>query len=296
MNTLEDRDWKGNTGGTPWMQRTLVTWFRHSPLILPYFCMAWILPFYMVKNPKGYRAIYRYFRKRHHYGRLKAFWYVYVNYFRFGQIIIDRFAMYAGKHFQLETEGQELFDELDRSDKGFIQLSSHVGNYELAGYSLAPKQKSFNALIFGGETAQVMNGRRSMFLGKRIHMIPLSEDMSHVFLINNALAEGNIVSIPGDRFFGASRVVTCSFMEGKAGFPPGPFSMAVQRSVNMLAVFVMKTSIRKYHIYVRQLPVPSGTNKQDKIKELAQAFANELENMIRMYPTQWFNYFDFWEE
>ena len=85
-------------------------------------------------------------------------------------------------------------------------------------------------------------------------------------------------------------------MEGKAGFPPGPFSMAVQRSVNMLAVFVMKTSIRKYHIYVRQLPVPSGTNKQDKIKELAQAFANELENMIRMYPTQWFNYFDFWEE
>ena len=122
MNTLEDRDWKGNTGGTPWMQRTLVTWFRHSPLILPYFCMAWILPFYMVKNPKGYRAIYRYFRKRHHYGRLKAFWYVYVNYFRFGQIIIDRFAMYAGKHFQLETEGQELFDELDRSDKGFIQL------------------------------------------------------------------------------------------------------------------------------------------------------------------------------
>ena len=177
--------------------------------------------------------------------------------------------MYAGKHFQLETEGQELFDELDHSDKGFIQLSSHVGNYELAGYSLVPKQKSFNALIFGGETAQVMNGRRSMFLGKRIHMIPLSEDMSHVFLINKALSEGNIVSIPGDRVFGASRVVTCSFMDGKAGFPSGPFSMAVQRS---------------------------GTNKQDKIKELAQAFANELENMIRMYPTQWFNYFDFWEE
>ena len=87
-------------------------------------------------NHNGYLAIYRYFRNRHGYGRLKAFIYVYINHFRFGQIIIDRFAMYAGKHFEMEIEGQDMFDELDNSDDGFIQLSSHVGNYELAGYSL----------------------------------------------------------------------------------------------------------------------------------------------------------------
>lgn len=276
------------------MQRMLVKWFRYSPLWLPYFCMAWVVPFYMLFNHSGYNAIYHYFRKRQGYGRLKAFLYVYANHFRFGQIIIDRFAMYAGKHFKIEIDGQGLFDELDNSDNGFIQLSSHVGNYELAGYSLITKRKSFNVLVFAGETQQVMEGRHSMFAGKRIQMIPVAEDMSHVFAINNALSEGNIVSIPGDRIFGSTRSVECDFMGACACFPLGPFSIAAQRNVKMLAVFVMKESIHKYHIHVKKLSVPCDTDKRTKAKLLAQNFAKELELIIRRYPAQWFNYYDFW--
>ena len=294
METFEHKKWKGNTAGTPWMQRMLVKWFRYSPLLLPYFCMAWVVPFYMLFNHSGYSAIYHYFRNRQGYGRLKSFLYVYANHFRFGQIIIDRFAMYAGKRFKIEIEGQELFDELDHLENGFIQLSSHVGNYELAGYSLIPKQKSFNALVFAGETQQVMKGRLSMFAGKRIQMIPLTKDMSHVFAINNALAEGNIVSIPGDRIFGSTRSVECDFMGACACFPLGPFSIAAQRNVKMLAVFVMKESIHKYHIHVKKLSVPCDTDKRTKAKLLAQNFAKELELIIRRYPAQWFNYYDFW--
>ena len=294
METFEHKKWKGNTAGTPWMQRMLVKWFRYSPLLLPYFCMAWVVPFYMLFNHSGYSAIYHYFRKRQGYGRLKSFVYVYANHFRFGQIIIDRFAMYAGKRFTIEIEGQELFDELDCSDEGFIQLSSHVGNYELAGYSLIPKRKSFNVLVFAGETQQVMEGRHSMFIGKRIQMIPLAEDMSHVFAINNALSEGNIVSIPGDRIFGSPRFVTCEFMGANTNFPLGPFSLAVQRDVKMLAVFVMKESVHKYHIYVKKLSVPCVIDKYTKANLLAQDFAKELEQVIRKYPAQWFNYYDFW--
>lgn len=296
MEGLNHKDWKGVTGGTPWMQRMLVAWFRFSPLIIPYFCMAWVVPFYMIFNHNGYLAIYRYFRNRHGYGRLKAFIYVYINHFRFGQIIIDRFAMYAGKHFEMEIEGQDMFDELDNSDDGFIQLSSHVGNYELAGYSLKPQKKSFNVLVFAGETKQVMNGRHSMFAGKRIQMIPISEDMSHIFLINNALSEGNIVSIPGDRVFGSPRSVKCNFMGGEASFPLGPFAMATQRGINMLAVFVMKKSIHKYCIYVKRISVPADVDRKMKAHALTQVYADELEMMMRKYPAQWFNYFDFWKQ
>jgi predicted LPLAT superfamily acyltransferase len=28
--------------------------------------------------------------------------------------------------------------------------------------------------------------------------------------------------------------------------------------------------------------------------QLAQSFAEQLESIVRRYPTQWFNYFDFW--
>lgn len=296
MKDLEHDNWKGNTGGTPWMQRTLVRWLKHTPLQLPYFCMAWMVPFYMLFNHQGYLAIYHYFRQRHGYGPLKAFGHVYLNHFRFGQVIIDRFAMFAGKRFKLEVKGQELFDELDREEKGFLIISSHVGNYELAGYTLVPKNKTFNALVFAGESEQMMKGRNQMFAGKRINMIPMMEDLSHIFKINSALADGNIVSIPGDRIFGSPRHVAVDFMGGKANFPLGPFAIAAQRDIKVLAVFVMKTGIHRYHAKVVKLETPEATQRKEMPVSLATAFAKELETVVREHPEQWFNFFEFWNE
>lgn len=278
------------------MQRTLIRWLRHTPLELPYFCMAWMVPFYMLFNHKGYLAIYHYFRQRHGYGRLKAFGCVYLNHFRFGQIIIDRFAMFAGKRFKLEVKGQELFDELDREEKGFLIISSHVGNYELAGYTLIPKNKTFNALVFAGESEQMMKGRSQMFAGKRINMIPMKEDMSHVFKINSILADGDIVSIAGDRIFGSPRHVAVDFMGGKANFPLGPFALAAQRDIKVLAVFVMKTGIHTYQAKVVKLGIPEAAKRTEVPGLLATMFAKELETVVREHPEQWFNFFEFWNE
>ncbi len=256
--------------------------------------MAWIAPFYMVFNHNGYLSIYRYFRQCHKYGRAKSFWNVYLNHFRFGQIIIDRFAMYAGKSFNVFIEGQELFEELDNKDEGFVIVSSHIGNYELAGYSLQPQRKIFNVLIFGGETQQVMEGRNAMFSNKRMNMIPLADDMSHIFRINEALAEGNIVSIPGDRIFGSPRYVFAKFLGKEARFPLGPFATAAQRNIGMLAVFIMKENISSYKIIVKSIDSDTDINRKERVKVMVSTFASHLESVLRKYPEQWFNYYNFW--
>lgn len=293
---LDHKEWKGNTGGKPWMQRFLVFWFRYVPLSIPYFCMAWIVPFYMVGNRTGYLSIYRYFRKRQKYSVLKSFWMVYLNHYRFGQIIIDRFAMYAGKSFRVTIEGQELFDALDSQSEGFVILSSHIGNYELAGYSLIPQNKSFNVLIYDGETQQVMKGRHLMFDEKKIQMIPVNSDMSHIFQINRALSEGNIVSIPGDRVFGSSKTVPVHFLGDIAHFPKGPFAIAIQRSVGLLAVFVLKESCSSYRVNVKAVSQPEETNRMNHASTIAQLFAGHIEEILHQYPEQWFNYYNFWKK
>lgn len=269
------------------MQRTLIRWFRHTSLYVPYWCMGWVVPFYMLFAHKGYVASYRFYRRRFGMNALKAFGYVYLNHFRFGQVIIDRFAAYAGHKFHFEVDGQEEFDALERGEGGLIQLSSHVGNYELAGYSLVPEHKVFHALVFAGETETVMASRARMFTGHGVRMIPVSRDMSHVFALSNALQSGDIVSMPGDRIFGSPRWLACDFLGGRARFPLGPFAMSFQRGTPVLAVFVMKTGMKSYRIIVRKL---HGGDKQ----ELAQRFAAELEKTVRQYPTQWFNFYDFW--
>ena len=287
MPKSEYNSWKGTTGGTPWMQRMLIRWFRHTSLYIPYWCMGWVVPFYMLFSHKGYVASYRFYRWRLNMSPLKAFYNVYCNHFRFGQIIIDRFAAYAGHQFQIEVEGQNIFDELECDTGGFIQLGSHVGNFEMAGYFLVFKHKEFNALVFGGETETVMTSRAQMFFNHGVRMVPLSQDMSHIFILSEALRTGNIVGMSGDRIWGAQRAIVCEFLGKKARFPLGPFAMAAQYEAPILATFVMKTGVKSYKIYIRKL---HGADS----KELCQHFAMELEKIIEQYPTQWFNFYDFW--
>ena len=282
-DALQHNQWSGKTDGQPWMQRSLIAMFRVVPLWLPYGVMALVVPFYMIFNRKGYKAMYRFFRDRMNYGKWKSFWKVYANHFRFGQIILDRFGVYAGKKYRFITEGQELMDELEMHPEGFVNLSSHIGNYEIAGYSLKPKSKRFNALVYAGETATVMENRKKMLSQNNMSMIPVKEDMSHLFLLNNAIDNGEIVSMPADRIFGSQKAVECQFLGEKARFPMGAFALASKKNVAMLAVFVMKESYKTYHAYVRGI-----RNAQD--------FADNLEEIVKRYPTQWFNYFDFWKQ
>ena len=282
-NELQHNEWSGKTGGLPWMQRSLIVMFRVLPLWLLYGVMALIVPFYMIFNRKGYKAMYRFFRDRLGYGRWKSFWHVYANHFRFGQIILDRFGVYAGKKYRFVTEGQELMDELEAHPEGFVLLSSHVGNYEIAGYSLKPKSKRFNALVYAGETATVMENRQKMLSQNNMSMIPVREDLSHLFAMNTAIDNGEIVSMPADRIFGSQKAAECMFFGEKARFPMGAFALASKKNIAMLAVFVMKESYRTYHAYVRGI-------------KNAQDFADNLEDIVRKYPTQWFNYFDFWKQ
>ena len=278
------------------MQRSLIAMFRVLPLWLLYGVMALVVPFYMLFSRKGYQAMYSFFRERMGYGRWKTFWSVYANHFRFGQIILDRFGVYAGKKYRFTNEGQELMDELEARQEGFVVLSSHVGNYEIAGYSLKPKNKSFNALVFAGETATVMENRQRMLSQNNMSMIPVKEDLSHLFALNAALDNGEIVSMPADRIFGSQKSVECQFFGAKVNFPLGAFAMAVQKDVPVLAVFVMKEGMKKYHAYVKEIVCDRQASKREQMAQLAQRFAEQLESIVRLYPTQWFNYFDFWQQ
>ena len=293
-------DWKGNTSGTTWMHHVLIRLFKHIDLRWVYVFMAvFIIPFYLLFSHRGYLAIYHYFRRRHRYGVWKSFRYTYLNHYRFGQIILDRFAVYAGRQFDFDLEGNEEFLRLLHGDEGFVILSCHVGNYELAGYTFQSVGKPYNALVYSGEAAAVMENRARLLSANNIHMIPVSDDMSHVFAINNALSEGEIVSIPGDRVFGSPRTVESRLLGGHIELPYGPYAMAVQRGVPVIAIFVMKTSTYRYQVYIRRLNLngeQQPLKRQEKIEMLARRFSEELETVLRKYPEQWFNYYDFWHE
>lgn len=290
--------WSGRTAGLPLMHRWLIAACRVLPLWFLYTGMAvLVVPPYMLLAHKGYISMYHYYRKRWRRSPLKSFLGVYKNHFRFGQVIIDRFYCYAGGRFEIDIENYDTYLNLEQEAGSFMIVSSHIGNYEMAGYRLKAQHKRFNALAFGGEAHTVMYNREKTLSSNNIRVVRVQSDMSHLFILSNALADGEVVSLPGDRLLGSPRSVECDFLGAKAKFPMGPFALAAQRQVPVLAVVAVKVGMKKYHVDVTRLPqAPATASRNEKINFLAQAFASYNEGILAKYPEQWFNYFEFWDQ
>lgn len=294
----DKKDWKGTTFGNGWMHKWLIRLLRVIDLRLLYgFESVFVIPVCLLLNTNHSRTTaYRYFRERIGFSPLKAAWKTYTNHCLFGQVVVDKFAMYAGRHFNVEKVGMDLIYRLNDRPEGYVQLSSHIGNYEIAGYTLMADKKGFNALVFAGEKESVMDNRNKMFSDTLIHMIPLRPDMSHLFAIDNALQNGEIVSMPADRINGSPKFVERNFLGGKARFPQGPFSVATMRGLDVVAVNVMKTGLTRYKIFITPLSYDKSAKRKEQVEQLSQAYVAELERVIRMYPAQWYNYYEFWVE
>ena len=290
-----EKAWAGTTYGNAWMHRWLIRMLRYIDVRVLYaFTAIFVIPVCLFVNPSG-AIIYRYFRKQHGYGPLKSALKTYQNHCQFSQVVIDKFATYAGKTFRMEIEGIEHFQQLAKGEESFVMLSSHIGNYEIAGYTLSSEQKPLNALVFFGEKASVMDNRAKLFADTNTRMIPIRPDMGHLFEIDQALQNGEIVSMPADRLLGSQKKLQIPFLNGTAAFPYGPFSIATLRGLNVLAIHVMKQSARTYRIYVTPLSYDREAPRQQQIQELAHQYVAEVQRMVEHYPTQWYNYFEFWK-
>ena len=280
------------------MHRMLIESLRWLDVRLIYvFTSIFIIPVCLLLNLNHSRTTaYRYFRQRLGYGCLRASWYTYVNHCLFAQVVVDRFAVFAGKRFKLDIDGYEYFQQLELETKGFVILSSHIGCYEVAGYSLISKSKRFNALVFGGEKATVMKGRQEALSEHNIRMIPVREDMSHLFIVNEALSNNEIMSMPADRIVGSAKVVKVNFFGETASLPAGPFSVTTMNGFDALAVNVMKISAKRYKVYVSKLIYDKQAPRKQQMQQLANCYAEELERRVRQYPSQWFNFYDFWSQ
>lgn len=294
-NNLEHKDWSGRTDGLPFMHRSLIIMLRALPLCLFYFIASFVVPFYMIFSRKTYKSMYKFFREGFNYGTLKSFVYVYLNHYCFAQIIIDRFGAYAGKKYDFVIEGRRLSDELEYAEGGFVQLSAHMGNYEISGYSVKSRHKKFNILSFSGEAGTIVDNRKKLFINNNIEIIFVREDLSHIFAMSHAIENGEIVSMMADRNLGSQKTVRCSFLSHDADFPLGPFSFAISRNVPVLAVFVMREGLKKYRIIIRKIESDKNNNRIKQATQMANEFASITDEIIRKYPTQWFNYFDFWQ-
>ena len=281
------------------MQRSLLFFTQGVGLYVFYGFTFIVTLFYLITNRREYKAIKSFYRRVFGMSSIKGTIYAHRNFYTLGKIVMDRFSAYGGRKFDIDVENKEQYDELENGDEGFVQLSSHVGNYEMAGYMKPFERKKLNVLVYSGETETVMKNRKRIFDANNIAMIISDGSINHIYEINNALERGEIVSIPADRIHGSAKKLEVPFFDGKIALPMGPFIVAAQRDMAVTIPFVIKKSATRYAIYTTIFRL-SDKQKEAPLREkaaiIAAFYAKQLENVVREHPLQWFNYFDVFTE
>ncbi len=288
-------EWEGKSKGTVLGYKIFIFFIRKLGVRAAYGLLYFVALYYVFFAGKSTRSIYYYFRKRLNYSVPKSLLSIYKSYYTFGKTIIDKAAISSGlkNQFTYECDGVENIVNLLDKQQGGIMISAHIGNFEIAEFFFEEidTRSQISLVTTDAEHKNIKEYMEKVSLRSNIKFILVKEDMSHIFEINNALSNGELVCFTGDRYMKGQKVLEQSLMGKTASFPAGPFLLASRLNVPVLFVYVMKETNKHYHLYSRQAKVKSR-DAQALLKEYTQS----VEWMLKEYPLQWFNYFDFWEK
>ena len=285
--------WKGKTRGGLLGYKIFIFILKKAGLNAAYGLLRFVAAYFVIFAPLATKSLFKYFRHIQKYSLLKASVSVYKNFYVFGQTLLDKVAIIAGidTKFSYTFEGEEYLKQLGESQRGGILISAHLGNWDIAGFLLKRVNLKINIVMFEAEHEKIKDYLGQIMHNTSVKVIPIKQDLSHIFLINNALRNKEIICMHGDRFVEGSRITSMDFMGKKAYFPLGPFTIAAKLKVPFTFVYALKSSKNHYHLSATPVYEPSR-NPQ----EILQKYVKSLEIKVNQYPLQWFNYFDFWSE
>lgn len=286
--------WDGKSRGTLLGYKIFVFFIKNFGVRTAYFVLYFVALYYFLFLKKSNRSIFYYFKNRQGYPYFKAKIAVYKSYVIFGKTLIDKIAISAGlrNQFTYEFDGVHTLEKLLDDKKGGILISAHIGNFEIAEKFFADIDLDLriNLVTTDMERNVIKEYIESITEKSSVKSILIKEDMSHIFEINNALSNNELICFTGDRYFEGNKTIETEFLGKNALFPIGPFLIASRLKVPVVFVYVMKEPNLHYHLYAREAKV-----KQRDPQILLESYVENLESMLDKYPLQWYNYFDFWK-
>jgi predicted LPLAT superfamily acyltransferase len=288
--------WQGKSRGNTTGFRIFVWVLKHAGLTPAYLLLRVVAFYFFLFSGKAFHYQYVFFRQRLGFSARSAFLSIYKNYYWFGQTIIDRIVLMSGmKHpFRFEFEGEDFLREMVEQKKGGLLLSAHIGNWEIAGHLLKRLGTEMHIVMYDGEQQQLKDYLESITEKHSARIILIKNDLSHIYAIQDALNKNAFVCMHADRFLEGNKTITGTLLNKKASFPAGPFLLACSFRSPVSFVFAMKDRPLDYHFYASDSKIYTG-DKNAAMDEMLRAYCSSMENMIRKYPLQWYNYYDFWQ-
>ncbi|MDR2815182.1 MAG: acyltransferase [Proteiniphilum sp.] len=318
MNGNNGKEWSGKTRGGSFGYRFFIVLIDRLGVRFAYVFLAFVVIYFIPFAPKATVASWWYARNILKKSRFRSSVFLFANYYRFGQTLIDKVAVSAGKKDRYEfvfDESYPRFLEMLNQENGAIMVSAHVGNWEIGAPFFDKYGKKMHVAMLDAEYRKIKKMLEQHSENRNYNVLPLDETdgLSNIFRAKAILDRREFICFQGDRFLGNTQTAEVGFLGKTARFPVGPFLLASRLRVPVIFYFSMREQGAKYKFYFQMARIEStetgksgepGTESAVKtgtssgIKPeilLLEQYVRALEDIVRKYPHQWFNYYRFWK-
>ncbi len=209
-----------------------------------------------------------------------------------GESLVDKFAFLVGKGAKITytQQGEEYLQKFIDAKQPLVLISAHIGNWEIAGNLLKKLGAKINVVMLDAERENLKKVIQKDVGQVHFNVIPIKEDMSHIYSIHAAIKAGEIVCIHGDRFMDGSKTLETTFFGEPTLLPFGPFQIASRLNAHHSFIFTIKNDTYNYHFTATQ---PALVHAPISV---AENYVRILEEKVSQHPEQWFNYHPFFKK
>ena len=284
--------WTGKSKGSVLGYRFFIFSIKTFGVKTAYFILHFVTFYYYLFAKKNKNGILNFYTEGIGFSIKKANQVARKNFYVFGQTLVDRlaFLLNRAKHITYSFDNEQALIDLKNGNKGAVLLSGHVGNWETAGNLLKDRiSNKINVLMVDAEYQAIKYYLDSSTGGSKFNVIAIKNDLSHIIKIKSALSNNEFLAIHADRTTDTVKNIEVDFLGKPTKFPYGPFLIASKFKVPVVFVFAVKENDNHYSL--------SCTNPivDESPEEIAEKYIVELERMVRRYPEQWFNYYNYFE-
>jgi len=223
---------------------------------------------------------------------------VYLLFVSQGKNLIDRHALVAGTFdFRIDINGYEKIEDLN-PEQGFVLLTSHTGNWQIVTAALMKMKRTVHLLMRPEDNPAVRDAVQVDMETSLIKVISPEGYLGGVVEMMQALEQGDIVSIMGDRTNGADGVKV-DFLGDEALFPYSAFQIAASAGCPVVVLLSSKTGPDSYSVDIAEIFHPTLSRKEDRkaqLKEWVQKYARILESYVQLHPYEYFIFHDIWKD
>lgn len=231
-------------------------------------------------------------------GHLAHLWHTFKQFQNFTTIHFDRYLAGRQQDVKFTTEGWERLKPTI-GNSGAILLMSHLGNWEMAAKLLKNQQPDLRLLLYMGvkEKEGLERLQKEDLQQAGVSIIGEEQQGGSPFSALegiNFLRSGGLVSMTGDIVWRQEqRHVKVNFLGHTALLPEAPYVFALVSGAPLFAFFVFRRAKNSYHLRLAEpirLAVTSREQRPQAIAKAAQQYADQLAEMLRQHPDEWFHF------